>query len=507
MGLDAGLAIANSGLYAIGQALTVVSQNVANAGTPGYAAERANQESLSAGGLDMGVRVLPTTLAVDTELQAELLGQNATTAALTTTQTALQAIDPVLGTPGSGTDLASMLGKLSDAFSSLSNNPADATQQTAVVTAASNLSQSINTLAGAYAAQRQSAQDAITSDVSALNTTLASIGALNTEIVALQATGQSTADLENQRSAAVQGLSSLVSLVTVPQSNGNLLLYSASGISLPTSGGTPFVTSDATLGAGSYYPGGGIPPITCNGVDVTAGLGGGRIGANVALRDNMLPAAQAGLDEFAQGLASRFDAQGLRLFSDPTGAVPSSSGMPVQSGYVGFSATIQVNPAVQADATLVRDGTQVVAGSTTGASAFTPNPAGGPAGFQTLITRVLDYALGADTQAGVSQPAFNITGLGPAGNLSSGYAVPPSLAGLASALVAAQAAQSSQASSQAGDATALQTSLQTKLSTASGVNIDTEMSTMIKLQNAYGANAHILTAAQAMWNQLLQAVQ
>jgi flagellar hook-associated protein 1 FlgK len=38
------------------------------------------------------------------------------------------------------------------------------------------------------------------------------------------------------------------------------------------------------------------------------------------------------------------------------------------------------------------------------------------------------------------------------------------------------------------------------------VNIDTEMSNMIQLQNAYGANAKVISTVQAMWTQLLQAV-
>ena len=78
---------------------------------------------------------------------------------------------------------------------------------------------------------------------------------------------------------------------------------------------------------------------------------------------------------------------------------------------------IQVNPAVQADPSLVRDGTDTIAGSPTGAAPFTPNPPGGPAGFSTLIDNVLTYTLGADVQDGVTQPASNTTGLGAAGTL------------------------------------------------------------------------------------------
>ena len=61
--------------------------------------------------------------------------------------------------------------------------------------------------------------------------------------------------------------------------------------------------------------------------------------------------------------------------------------------------------------------------------------------------------------------------------------------------------------SQLGTEQAVQTTLTTKLSAQSAVNMDTEMSTMIQLQNAYGANAKVIAAVQAMWTQLLSTVQ
>ena len=45
---------------------------------------------------------------------------------------------------------------------------------------------------------------------------------------------------------------------------------------------------------------------------------------------------------------------------------------------------------------------------------------------------------------------------------------------------------------------------QSRFSTSAGVNIDEEMSNLIALQTAYGANARVLTAARDMLNQLLQ---
>lgn len=506
MNLDAALSIAAGGLANINRQLDIVSQNVANAGTPGYAREVATQQSVTADGIGIGVRTLPTGRQTDDLLQAGLLTQNATVAGLTTRQTALQALDQLLGTPGQGNDLASLLGKLQDSFSSLAGSPDSQSGQQQTVIAAQTLANSINTLANAYGTQRQGAQDAIVRDTATANATLATIGGLSDQIVTLKAAGQSTADLENQRDAAITALSKLIDVKSLTQPNGDTILLTAGGLNLPIHGAAnPLSISGATLGASAYYPGGGVPALTLNGIDVTRQVTGGQIGANLTLRETTLPTAQAEIDELAQNLASRFDAQGLRLFSDPTGSVP-AAGVPVQAPYLGFANIIGVNPAVAASPALLRDGTQIVAGSPTGASAFTPNPPGGPAGFATMITRVLDYAFGSQAQSGVAQPPSNTTGLGPTGSLAAPYAPPPTLSAIATALVASQAQVSSATTSQLGTEQALQTSLAGKLSAETGVSIDTEMSNMIQLQNAYGANAKVISAAQAMWTQLLQSI-
>ncbi|MBN8875523.1 MAG: flagellar hook-associated protein FlgK [Rhodospirillales bacterium] len=508
MSINATLSIATGGLAAVSRELALVSQNIANANTPDYAREIATQTALTAEGQGLGVHVGPATRLVDTVLQAAALRQNAVVADLQARQSALQAIDAAQGTPGDGTDLPSLLGKLQSAFSTLLNQPADQTQQSAVVAAAGTLTQGINDLSEAYATQRQDAQDALVTAVGTLNATIADIGRLSDQIIALQGGGQSTADLENQRDAALHTLSDLIDLRVLHQANGDVVLSSSGGLSLPVHGtGAALATTGANLHAGAYYPGGGIPGITLNGVDVTRELTGGRIGAALTLRDLTLPTAQAELDEFAQTLATRFDAQGLRLFSDPTGAVPPGGGTPVQSTYVGFAASIQVNPAVRANPTLVRDGTTAIAGSATGASAFTPNPASGPAGFTTMITRVLTYALGREVQSGVPQPAANTTGLGPDGTLRAPYVAPLSLGDMATTMVAAQAQDSSLTSARLATEQAVQSGLAARLSAMSGVNVDTEMAHMITLQNAYGANARVMATAQALFQQLLTMVQ
>src|SRR5674476_1380349 len=69
----------------------------------------------------------------------------------------------------------------------------------------------------------------------------------------------------------------------------------------------------------------------------------------------------------------------------------------------------------------------------------------------------------------------------------------------ACAATRAEAQDSSTTSGQVSTEQSVQTSLQSTLSAGSGVSMDTEMSLMITLQNAYGANAKVITAAQAMF--------
>lgn len=505
MSLDSALSIASSGLANINRHFTVISQNVANASTPGYSREIATQQSMTADGIGMGVRSGATARALDESLQGDLLAQNATVSALDTKSTALSAIDTVLGAVGSGDDLASRLGALQDAFTTLQTDPSNQTQQAATVAAAGTLASGIRSLADAYTKQRQTAQDGMATDVGTLNTTLATIGSLTQRIIAEKPQGQSTADLENQRDAAVQTLSSVLDLRVLRQDNGGMVLMTKSGLTLPTDGDGktgPFAIAGATIGAGSSYPA-TLPGVTLRGADVTTQLSGGTLGARIALRDTTLPTDQAELDEFSHTLATRFDAQGLRLFTDSAGTVPAGGGTPPQSGYVGFSSAIVVNPAVVATPASVRDGTQAVTGSSTGASAFTPNPAGGPAGFTTLIQRVLSYTLGADVQSGVSQTAPATSGLGVTGTLRAPYGAGATLASMASALTAAQAQESGNASDALSSETGVQTALTAKLSAASGVSVDTEMSDIIALQNAYAANAKVVSSIQSMWNDLL----
>lgn len=501
MGIDTSLAIANSGLAAIDRQFALISQNVANAGTPGYATETAALSSSTAGGFGDGVIGGPATRILNSAVQAQVFGNSSNVAYQTTTATALSAIDQVMGTPGQSNDLGSLTGAVQSAFSTLLTDPSNPVQQNAAVNAAQNLTGQINTIANTISTVRQSAQSNISSGIAALNTNLAQIGTLNKQIVALKQQGLSTADLENQRDTALGSVANLTGAKFISQPNGAIGVFTQSGLQLPTDGTSKLSVQNGTTGPNAYYPGGGLAGITLSGQDVTASFSSGSIGASVALRDVALPQLQAGLDSFSQNLAGRFSAQGLTLFSDPSGNIPS----PVNA--TGFANAVTVNPGVSANPALVRDGTQAVAGSPGGASTFTPNPSGGPAGFSDLIQRIVTYALGANVQPGVGQPAPASAGLGPAGNLSLGYSTGGTLGAVATSFTAAEANTSNSAQAAQTSAQSLQTSLQTQFSSSSSVSIDQQMGTLVSLQNAYAANAKVVSIANQMWQTVQAMIQ
>ncbi len=194
------------------------------------------------------------------------------------------------------------------------------------------------------------------------------------------------------------------------------------------------------------------------------------------------------------------------MFTQPDGSIPSGGGSPAQASYLGYAGTITVNPAVAQTPSLVRDGNVPVAGSATGATAFTPNPSSGPAGFTGLITRVISYALGSSVQDGVAQPSPSVSGLGATGTLSAPFAPPPDLGSFAADLVSAQAQDSAVTTTNLTSAQALQTTLQSNLSSDTGVSIDAELSNLVALQNAYGANAKILGTLQTLFTDVLNIV-
>ncbi len=491
MSLGSALNISAQSLANINAGFDLISQNVANASTPGYALEEQQVMDLDAGGQGIGARLAASELASNSALQTQLYSQNATASAAAATNTALAGLQPILGSVGHGNDLGSLLTGLQTAFSALLNDPASQTQQVAVVNAAQGVTQQINAMSNAYGQAQQTAQDSLVTEVASLNTALAQVGALNNQIVTLQGQNAGVADLENQRNAALTTISGLVDASFIQNPDGSVDVFTTGGAELPTLGGSPLSIAAATTGPEVSYATGTLPGIMMNGADITGAFTGGSIGANLALRDQTLPTYQAEIDEFSETLTTRFAGQGLTLFSDPQGNVPAQGGNPVQAAYLGYASVITVNPAV------VETPGDVVNGAPANANT------GNIAGYTGIIDNVLNYAMGADSAADTPQTPPNTVGLGVSGDLSAPFAAPATLGDFANDITASQSADSATASAAATDATGVQTSLAGSLNGQTGVDVDSQLSLMVQLQNAYGANGKIISSIEDMFNTLL----
>ena len=506
MSIDAALLIARSGLLHTQRALSNAADNVANAEVEGYTRKRIVGDAVSVNGQGMGLRSLGPMREVDTALTNEMNKRRSAKSAAELRESVLARINEAHGDPAKGEALGDLVSKLRTSFIDLRVDPSQVVKQQAVVlNAAQNTVTRFNDIARVVGEARQAAHDGIVQKVAQINSTLREISVLRDDVVERTGAGVPTADVEDKLDVALTRLSELLDVKPIRQANGGLLLLGAGGITIPIQKtGDVFSVPGAFIAPGSFYGGmGTIPAITMGGIDVTRQLIGGKLGEAITLRDQTLPRYQAELDVAAAELADRFRAEGLRLFTDTTGTVPDPNLAYAGSAQVGLANRIQINSAVRADIRLLRDGTETL----TGPPSFTPNPVGGPAGFVTLIDRILSNTFGETSASGASWGGFATSGLGPDGTLSSPFGSLRTIEDYTALVTASQTADSAAATNALETAKQFSEGLEARFNRESRVDVDSEMASLIQLQNAYAANARVMTTAQSMWTTLFESVR
>jgi flagellar hook-associated protein 1 FlgK len=506
MSIDAALLIARSGLLHTQRALSNAADNVANAEVEGYTRKRIVGDAVSVNGQGIGVRSLGPMREVDTALTNEMNKRRSARSAAELRDNVLSRINAAHGDPAKAESIGDLVSKLRTSFVELRVDPSQVVKQQAVVlNAAQDIATRFNDVARVVVEARQATHDGIVQKVAQVNSTLREISVLRDDVVERTGAGMPTADVEDKLDVALTRLSDLLDVKPIRQANGGLLLLGAGGITIPIQKtGDVFSVSGAVIGSTSFYGGSGtIPPITMGGIDVTRQLIGGKLGESITLRDQTLPRYQAELDVAAAELADRFRAEGLRLFTDSGGTVPDPNLAYAGSTQIGFANRIQVNSAVRADIRLLRDGTETLPGP----PSFTPNPVGGPAGFVTLIDRILSFTFGETSASGASWGGFATSGLGPDGTLSSPFGSPRTIEDYAALVTASQTSDSAAATSALETAKQFSEGLEARFNRESRVDVDSEMASLIQLQNAYAANARVMTTAQSMWTTLFESVR
>jgi flagellar hook-associated protein 1 FlgK len=618
MGLSQALSAALAGVNTTQQGLSVIAGNVANANTPGYVDESANQVEFGVVG-QSGASVDSAGINRDlnTLLQSQLWTETSGGSYADTAAQMYQQLQPIYGTPGTSTSFDAIYNNFTSALQALSTNPASASQQSAVVGAAQALTQNLNSMTSTIQQLRTQAEQGISNDVSSANSLLQQIAQINQQLQGASASDSPAATLEDQRDQDITQLTQLMNVTVVRNPNNQVSVFTGTGqqlVSGPQASTLGFddagtLSATSLWSANASQDGAGTITLTSPGgttTDLIASnaIQSGEIGAYVQMRDTILPQAQNQLDELANQMSQALSNQttsGTAVtsgsqagFSVNTGSL--LPGNTVQLTYTdpqnvahtvtivslgqGGSLPLQTSPPGSNDQIIGVDFSGGVAAAATalnaafGGNLSFSNPSGttlqvlnGASSGNTVNSLSATATLTSMSSGSAQLPLFTdgsspITGaLTLTGSQTTGLAgrisVNPALVASPSDLVAysvttaagdptrpdfilnqltntaltfspttgigsAQAPYSGtltdymsqlvgQQSQAANAATNLQqgqdtvvTALQQRFNTQSGVNIDTEMSNLITLQNAYAANARVMSTVQQMMSTLLQ---
>ena len=436
-----GIQQASTALNASQYGLSVVSQNIANASTPGYTRQVAQQESvdgvagvpiISTGpGAPGGVRIARTDRMNDPVIDARARSEHARSATADTTASQLSAIEGVFPEP-SDSGLSEQLNSFWNAFAQVANSPGSAAPRSVLLSAAGTVAGTLNAMSTTLSGISTNTAQALNQDLTSANTAAGRLATINGQIAVASATGANANPLLDQRDQLLDQLSKLIGGVATINANGS---------------------ADVTVGGQSIVSANTATPLSTDSLfQVSVGanavtVGGGSAAAEVTALTTTIPGYQAQLDTVANALSSAVNTVQAAGF-DLTGAV--GQAMFTGSGAAGITVALTDPASVAASLTSggSLDGSNALAASELGAATGSPDSL-----YTTLV-----------------------------GSIGSGSAL-------------AQQQQATQDSVTAG--------VDQLRQSASGVNMDEEVSNMMIFQHAYGAASRVLTTMDSMLDTLI----
>jgi len=482
MSISSALNNAASGLAASARLADTISNNVANAMTEGFGRRTTEISSLSLGGYGSGARIGVTTRAENPYLTAERRGMDAALGATGTRSDVYERMMAAMGEPGAPNALSTVATALETSLMSATASPQSTAKLAEAVEAARSLADAINRIAEENMRLRTEADGEIARQVEVVNAALHAVDDINRKIASLVPKGVDVTGLQDERQRIIDGISSIIPLRTVKRENDQVALYSAGGgvlldgrvFELSFAKATNVVTPDMSVGAGlgalMQDQGAAAGPVAVAGL-----LDGGSLAALFEVRDRIVPEFDAEVDRYANDLIERFrdlmpanalDASGEGLFVD---------GGP--GGLTGLAGRIGINAAVDPNAGgavwRLRDGLDAAVpgaegdGTTLQAWADAMMAARDPLGFVSQNART-----GSATMA--SEIGSFFAGRAARSDEDRAY------------LVARQAALSEQETHE------------------TGVDSDAELESLMLVEQAYAANARVLSVIDDLMKLLLE---
>lgn len=482
MSISSALNSAMSGLFAAGRASALVSGNIANAMTPGYA--RRSLELVSNAGTGPGVQVLGIHRHADPGLIANRRGADAAHGAAEVISGFHARLESLIGT---ATDAQSIPARLADFESSLitaASRPESAERLDAVALRAGGLAGALAGASSGLRDMRESADREIATQVTRLNAALTRVRDLNVRITASGASGANTGGLMDQRQLLVDEINTIVPVRIAARDHGQIALYSDGGAILldGTAAQVGFTASNAIL-PHMTAENGMLSGLELNGIAIRTGsddgaLRGGTLGALFAVRDELAVTAQAGLDAQARDLVERFQAPGL----DPT----------VAAGAAGLftDAGARFDP-----------GSETGLAGRIGLNAVVDPLAGGTSWkLRAGLGATVPGAVGEARQLTAFADALTAPRIPASGHFGTG----PLTAAAIATSVQSRAAQDRGLSEQALGFAAAGRSELLRMELARGVDTDAELQTLMVVEQAYAANVRVIQAVDEMMQTLLR---
>ena len=319
------LNLSQNSLTANQAALDIISNNVANANTPGYTEKVATWHELDTVSLSgnsasgMGATVSATSQR-DPVLNQRVQQQTQAVSATSAENTALSDLQSIFGlTTNSNSSASTTLGTdinaFFNSFSALQASPSNASVRQGVLAAASTLAADFNSAASSITQQTAALNQQATAIVSNANSLLNSIAQLNLQITSTSPNSDA-GTLEDQRQQDLTQLSQLVGFDQIKSANN--------GLTLTTANGQPLLSEGQVFPLTTSLVNGNVHILAGSGQDITSTLTGGQLGGILAARDQDLPQASTVLDSLAYSIGSAVNTQnqaGLDAHGNPGGAI------------------------------------------------------------------------------------------------------------------------------------------------------------------------------------------
>jgi flagellar hook-associated protein 1 len=317
MSLSQALATAVAGLHVTQVGLSQVSNNVANAETPGYLRKTVSLSAMATG----GVKVDGINRQLDQYIQRQLRVESSGAGYADLRAQFYSRLQSIYGEPGADATLETSYNDFTTALQALSTSPDSSAARDAVLNAAQALTQELHGTTSDIQALRSDAEQGLGDAVQQANEAMQRIAQINRQVGI--ATDSSTAGLLDQRDSYIDQLAQLMDITVVPGDHNQVAVYTGSGIQLVgTTASTLSFDGRGSLDPMSQWS--ADPTQRSVGTIVLTGPNGGsidlignrsirsgQIAAYLEMRDQTLVQAQSQIDEIAAGMARALSDQSV----------------------------------------------------------------------------------------------------------------------------------------------------------------------------------------------------